>query len=83
MIICFLIGLWAPLILSDKVGEKVSKLEHRTLAKFPVIFTKDGTLAGGFETGLENWINNNIGFRKIFGKTNRAISYYIFNEILE
>ncbi len=79
LIIFFWAAISLPLVFSDKAGGKVSKIENRNLAVFPDILTKDMKLASGIRSGLENWINDNIGFRTQVKKLQINIDFKVFD----
>lgn len=74
LVIVFFICLWLPFVFSDKKGGKVSLTENRTLATFP-----DFSSIHGLRSGLENWINDNVGFREQFSKMNVFLNYNLFH----
>ncbi len=74
ILIVFVLIIYLPLILSDKVGGKVSENENRVLATFPNIL-----VGSGLRSGFESWINDNIGFREQAIQLNTYIRYNIFN----
>jgi alginate O-acetyltransferase complex protein AlgJ len=75
----FLAAIILPLVFSDKTGGKVSTTENRYLAAFPTILTTDMKLAPGIQNGLENWINDNAGFRTQIKKLQATIDYRVFH----
>jgi hypothetical protein len=69
VIILFIAVIWLPLIFSDKTGGATSETEKRQLAKFPTF-----SLSRTFASGLQNWINDNAGFRTQMQILNADIS---------
>lgn len=61
--ICFIILLIAPLVTINKQANKVSTVEKRYLANFPIIFDENGKISNGARSEIETWLNDNIGFR--------------------
>jgi len=66
-------------VFSDKAGGKISTTEKRYLASFPTIFTPEMRLAPGIKSGLENWINDNTGFRTQMKKLQIDIDFRVFH----
>jgi alginate O-acetyltransferase complex protein AlgJ len=79
IILLFLSAVTLPLVFSNKVGGEKSETENRYLATFPDIVTKDMKLSPGVKVGLENWINDNAGFRTQFQKFRTDFEYYVFH----
>jgi alginate O-acetyltransferase complex protein AlgJ len=79
IILVFLSAIILPLAFSDKAGGEKSETENRYLATFPDILTKDTKLAPGLKVGLENWINDNAGFRTQFQKIRSDFEYHVFH----
>lgn len=63
-IISFAALLIVPLVTMDVMGGKVSKTENRTLASFPVRIDDETGELSVSKKALENWLNDNIGFRE-------------------
>lgn len=78
LIIFFLMIISLPFVFSDKAGGKVSVNENRTLASFPNVFTSEMKLIPGFRKGLENWITDNVGFRKLAISAHAGIDLRLF-----
>ena len=79
LIIAFLILLFAPLITLNKSSNKISEIEKRYLSTFPKLFDENGKIIfTGLRSGIENWINDNIGFRDNFIKLRNNISLNVF-----
>lgn len=74
----FLAMLYLPLVFINHIPNKVSELEKRSLANFPVFSTHEGKLASGIRSSFENWLNDNIGFRDLFVSVYSNIQYNIF-----
>lgn len=72
--VVFLLSIWLPLVFADKQGGRVSVTENRTLAQFPNL-----TSMKGLRSGLENWINDNEGFRVQLQKFYADLSFNIFH----
>ncbi|WP_277668747.1 alginate O-acetyltransferase AlgX-related protein [Caproiciproducens galactitolivorans] len=80
LIFCFIVAVFLPLLLSNKVGGQVSSVEKRTLAKFPSFFNQDGSVTlSGTRSGLENWINDNAAFRLPMQKLNADLTFNLFH----
>lgn len=83
--ICFLAAffliLFVPLLKSDFAGGKVSKSENRIYAKQAKLRDENGKINKNFIGDFEAWINDNIGFREKFYKTNAVIQWKIFEQI--
>lgn len=72
--IIFVLSICLPLIFSDKQGGAVSTTENRVLAKFPSL-----TSVHGLRSGLENWINDNEGFRVQLQKLHADVDFNVFH----
>ncbi|MFU0831515.1 MAG: ALGX domain-containing protein [Oscillospiraceae bacterium] len=70
----FLIGIFLPIVFADKKGGGISPTENRTLAKFPEIFSTQN-----IRDDVENWINDNVGFREQLLNTNAFLNYRLFH----
>ena len=79
IIILFCISIFIPLAFSDFKGGTVSETEKRTLASFPEILSDNWKLLPGIRSGIENWINDNVGFRTWANKTKASIEIKIFH----
>lgn len=83
--ICFLAAffliLFVPLLKSDFAGGKVSESENRIYAKQAKLRDENGKINKNFIGDFEAWINDNIGFREKFYKTNAVIQWKIFEQI--
>ena len=79
IIIVFILSILIPLSFSDFKGGQISETEKRTLAQFPKIFTNDLKLATGIRSGLENWINDNIGFRSKINRIKAIGEFHLFH----
>jgi hypothetical protein len=79
IILVFLSAIILPLVFSNKAGGEKSETENRYLATFPDILTKDMKMAPGLKIGLENWINDNVGFRTQFQKFRSDFEYHVFH----
>ena len=79
IIVVFLASIILPLVFSDKAGGKISKTENRYLAPFPTILNPEMRLAHGVRAGLENWIDDNVGFRTQMKKIQADIDVSIFH----
>ena len=76
-IICvFFTVILLPLITADYQGGKISVAENRYLAPFPK-FIQDGKLVMGPDS-FDNWINDNIGGRKIATQIQTNLTYKLF-----
>lgn len=73
----FILSMVLPMLFINKIQNIKSDTENRYLAKFPnIINQEDGTFEfNNFKSGFENWLNDNIGFRKEFIKANLYIQY--------
>jgi hypothetical protein len=58
-----------PSILANKVGGKISNIENRYLAKFPRLITENKKLATEIQSGIENWISDNLKGRTKLSKS--------------
>lgn len=74
----FLASISLPLVFSDRVGGKLSEGENRYLASFPTFLTEDMKLAQGIKTQMENWLDDNIGFRTRMKSIQAYIDLKIF-----
>lgn len=79
LIIIFLSAITLPFIFSDKAGGKISVSENRYLAPFPNFINPDFDQADGIRKGLENWINDNAGFRAQIKKLQSYFDIRIFH----
>ena len=79
ILIVFILSILIPLSFSDFKGGQISETEKRTLAQFPKIFTNDLKLATGIRSGLENWINDNIGFRSKINRIKAIGEFHLFH----
>lgn len=68
-----------PVLLLNRVPNKVSNTENRKLAAFPNFFDKEGKWSPDLKTGFENWINDNIGLRDQFLKIAANIKVKVFH----
>jgi alginate O-acetyltransferase complex protein AlgJ len=81
LIFCFIVAVFLPLLLSNKIGGQVSNDENRTMAKFPSLFNQDSSvILSGFRSGLENWINDNAFGRKQATSLNTLIDMEFFHQ---
>ncbi|MEG0493236.1 MAG: hypothetical protein RR696_08525 [Clostridia bacterium] len=74
LIICFIAILLFPMVLADFSGGKISASENRILATPP---TYAGDLKA-FNTGMESWLNDNVGFRDAARKAVTYLEYHLF-----
>ena len=80
-ILCFIIMISMPAICVNRIYGKVSESENRYLAGFPrFIVQETGEIDREFLGNFNTWFNDNIGFRELFFKLNKAIDYRIFNQ---
>ena len=80
MLLAFILILCLPIIFFNKASNKVSVTENRYLASFPKIFNEYGEIEiVGLRSGIESWLNDNIGFRDQFVKLHTKISFDYFN----
>lgn len=77
IIYAFLLLLLLPILTINRANGVIAKSENRYLAAFPQILNAEGKLADGLKSGLENWLNDNIGFREQFVKLNTNINFRI------
>jgi alginate O-acetyltransferase complex protein AlgJ len=75
----FFILILIPVIFSNKVGGEISEIENRYLAKFPVVFTDGMKLSPHINSDLNNWIEDNVGFRLQIQKILANLDYKIFH----
>lgn len=66
-----------------KQGGTASGDENRVLSKRPSIFHEDGSFNKIICTQFEEWVNDNVGFRKSFVGANTWIQYYLFSNLAE
>ena len=76
IIILFILAITLPLVFADYKGGAISWAENRYLAPFPEFF-KDGKLHLS-RSEINNWINDNVGGRKIATAVNTRVSYSLF-----
>lgn len=74
----FLLLVYVPVLTINHVPGKISKVENRTLASFPDILDDNYHLNDGVKSGLENWLNDNIGFRDQFVQTASKVKFSVF-----
>lgn len=65
-IVLFLSILTLSFIFTDFIGGKVSNTENRMLASFPASIDQSTRTIDIRWKGMEQWISDNIGFRKVF-----------------
>ncbi len=80
LIIIFLAAITLPLIFSDKAGGKISTTENRYLASFPNFLSPDFNQTNGIRKELENWINDNVGFRTQIKKLQAYFDIGLFHD---
>lgn len=81
IVFLFLLVLFVPIISINREEGKISESEQRYLATFPVVFGENGKLiTQGLRSGLENWLNDNIGFRDTFVRIHSNINYKILKK---
>lgn len=68
-----------PLFCFNWKQGKTSKSENRVLAKFPTLFDEEGELSETLPDDLENWFEDNLGFRDSFLNISSFINYNIFH----
>lgn len=79
IIFAFLLCLMLPLVCTDWAGGGVLSRENRNKASFPLVVNAE---TGNFDmsrSSVENWINDNIGFREQFMNLYTQIKYHVFN----
>lgn len=74
----FIASIILPTVFSNKTGGEISLSENRYLSKFPTIFSQ-GRIVSGVIPGIENWINDNAGGRKIALAAYENIMYRMFH----
>lgn len=79
-IILFCLMLLVPLTATFFQHEEMSVSENRRLAPPPVLVFPDGKLNPMFPTHLDIWMNDHIGFRKMFVGQNGQMHYYLFHK---
>lgn len=76
----FLIVMFLPIILINKVPGKISMLENRYLASFPEMYDASGKYNGNiFQDGLEEWIDDNIGLRDTWVRIHANVLWKLFS----
>lgn len=75
----FLCLLLFPLLAMNRQDSKLSEAENRYLAPFPQIFDAQGKLNLSIRSQMEDWVNDNIGFRDQFLKLYANVKYRIFH----
>lgn len=68
VVILFGIALIVPFWMTDFLGGKISDTENRRLAPFPISVDMEHGTVHASTNGVEQWINDNIGFREAFVK---------------
>ncbi len=79
--VSFIMIITVPLITVNREDGAISYDENRYLAGRPSIVDGDGQINKAFATDFENWINDNIGLRPLFVKTNARLQYHVFRNL--
>ena len=77
IILLFLLLLAVPVCKMGWSGGTVSKTEKRVLAKFPVSIDHETGKLSVSRAGIENWANDNIGFRDLFLKVHANLKFRV------
>ncbi|MNM92105.1 hypothetical protein D3C81_1044270 [compost metagenome] len=80
IVIGFLLLVFLPPLMVNRETGKISETENRFLAPFPELLNEDGKLVDGFKGGFEDWLNDNIGYRKQFVKLSSNIQYNLLHK---
>lgn len=77
-LILFICTLCLPIIFINRTPDKISPSENRFLTNFPDIFNQNGNLNHGLRNSLQNWLNDNIGFRDKLINIHAWVDYNVF-----
>lgn len=80
LIVIFLfVALVLPVVTMNRVKGKISETENRVLASFPEIFDQQGNFIPDAVSGIQNWFNDNLGFRSELVSLNSLFQFNILN----
>lgn len=75
----FLMSLTIPTFTINTQEGKISTAENRYLASFPDFKDADGKISNTFLSDIQNWFNDNIGFRDDFIRSSQWINYKLLH----
>lgn len=80
----FLLCISLPYLFAHRVKEdRVSTMENRMLAKYPSLFSAEGTLNREYISEYEAWLDDNLRGRNVLVEVNSTLQYQLFNRIVK
>ena len=73
--------LWIPGVMTYFSNQTISEDENRALTKQPVLWNQDSKLNHNFALEYDQWIGDNVGFRKQFVSCYALTQYYCFHNL--